>query len=139
MSQIQKKKQETYWYDYIYDKNDPKFLQYSCDFSDELKCYLTDQPNFNTIIRKILLGPLAFCYILTLYIWPLSELVSMLSNWALHVQTYSLILCIQSSRMPTFSVDRRQQAKHHLFYCLSAMIHMVVVSIYWTMIHPKTI
>ena len=98
----------TRWFDYIYDKNDPKFLQNSCDFSEELQAFLTNQPNANTIIRKVLLGPLVVCYIITIYIWPLNELFTMLSNWALHMQTFSIILCLQSSRMPTFSVDRGQ-------------------------------
>ena len=74
-----------HWFDYIYDKKNPFYLQYSNDFSDELQKYLTNEPNIYGTIRILLVLPLVMCYALTIYVWPLDELFTLLSNWTLHL------------------------------------------------------
>ena len=46
---------------------------------------------------------------------------------------------MSASKNAKFSKDRAQMAKHHFLYTICILFNFVVVSIYWPVIHPKTI
>ena len=62
----------------------------------------------------------------------------------MHITTLGILLTISCSKDPNINNLERSEVKSkiaitHLMYTLSLLFNLVVISMYWTLIHPKTI
>ena len=118
----------------IYSASD---LENIYDFSDEFS-----KPG-RTLLRYICILSLLSCYYVTIIVWPLEELFTLFSNWTLHITTLSILLTISCSKDQNINHLERNEIKSkiaitHLMYTIAILFNLVVVSIYWTVIHPET-
>ena len=119
----------------IYSAED---LENIYDFSDE---YIKPYRN---LIRYLLTLALMSCYYANIASWPLEEQLTLFSNWTCHITTLSIILTISCSKDVNINSLERNEIKSkiaitHLMYTIAILFNIVVVSIYWTIIHPETI
>ena len=94
---------------------------------------------YPTLVLLICLLLLIIGYVLTLVSWPFYELFTLFSNWTLHITTLSILYCYSAAQTYNLSQKPWLMTKIHWFYSLAIISNFVVVSIYWPVIHPKTI
>ena len=123
------------WFDKIYDTKNNRDLELSYNFEDEY------YHPWKKYIRYLLLVLLFSCYNVTLKAWPYDELVTLFSNWTLHITTLSILMtlsCVSDKNINHFEryEIRRKIAFTHLLYTFSIIFNIIVVSLYWPIIHP---
>ena len=125
------------WFDILYNTSSSDDLKNCSSFSFKPE-------SFHGYIRVVCLFLLFSCYAVTTQAWPLSELFTMFSNWTLHLQTLSVFTSLQCELNKEIKNFKNQKirallAKQHFLYSICIMMNIVVVLVYWPIIHPETI
>ena len=90
-------------------------------------------------MRSACLTLLFIGYVLNIVTWPLYEQYTLFSNWTMHITTMSIVMTVTAVRSQTFKNDTWFIFANHMFYSFSIPLNLMVVILYWNLIHHKTI
>ena len=90
-------------------------------------------------MRLVCLFLLFIGYVLTLVTWPFYEQYTYFTNWTMHFTTVSIVLMYNAVNTVNFKNNLRQISTNHIFYSFAIPLNLIVVSLYWNLIHHKTI